>query len=90
MKEIDYHSLKTCIEDVIEVAVYGVYEPDEAPNEYYLAISEDLDEVHCIVDPSSFEVQDFIRQHEGWHIENATTYEDAVGKAKLYFKDENI
>ena len=80
-----YELLKSAIEDAISNAMWGCYEPDEDPNEIVLAISEDLENVHCLVDPSSFEVQDFIRQHEGWHIENATNYEDAIGKADLYF-----
>lgn len=65
--------------------MYGCYEPDEVPNEISLAISPDLENVDCIVDPSSFELQDFIRQHEGWNIESATTIEDAIDKADLYF-----
>lgn len=78
-------ALCNLISEEIESAMYGCYEPDEVPNEISLAISPELDEVHCLVDPSSMEVMDFIEQHEGWHIEGATTIEDAIDKADLYF-----
>lgn len=81
----EWAQLKSAIGDAISNAMWGNYEPDETPNEIVLAISEDLDEVHCLVDPSSYEKQDFIREHEGWHIESATDYESAVDKAELYF-----
>lgn len=80
-----WRALRDLISEEIESAMYGCYEPDEVPNEISLAISPELDEVHCLVDPSSMEVMDFIEQHEGWHIEGATTIEDAIDKADLYF-----
>lgn len=81
----EWAQLKSAIGDAISNAMWGCYEPYEDPNEIVLAISEDLDEVHCLVDPSSSEKQDFIREHEGWHIEEATTIEDAIGTADFYF-----
>ena len=78
-------ALRHLISEEIESAMYGCYEPDEVPNEITMAISPELDEVHCIVDLSSVEVMDFIEQQDGWHIESATTIEDAVDKADLYF-----
>lgn len=80
-----WRALRDLISEEIESAMYGCYEPDEVPNEISLAISPELDEVHCLVDPSSMEVMDFIEQHEGWHIEGATTIDDAIDKADLYF-----
>ena len=80
-----YHELRSAISEAIENAMYGCYEPDEVPNEISLAISPDLENVDCLVDPSSFELQDFIRHHDGWNIESATTIEDAIDKADLYF-----
>lgn len=77
--------LRGLIESEIEDKMWGVYAPDESPNEITMAISPELDVVHVLLDPSSFEVMDFVQQHEGWHIESATSCEDAVDKADLYF-----
>ena len=77
--------LRGLIMEEIESAMYGCYEPDEDPNEIVLAINPALDEVDCIVDPSSTEVLDFIAQHDGWHIESETNYEDAIEVADKYF-----
>lgn len=60
---------------------------DDNPEEYLIAISPELDEVHVLLDAETEDEWKFLHEleHEGWHIESATDYESAVDKADLYF-----
>lgn len=58
---------------------------DDNPEDYLIAISPELDEVHVLLDAETEDEWKFLREHEGWHIESATDYESAVDKADLYF-----
>ena len=79
----EYKSLVNAIADAIDSACENGL--DENKGKIVLAISPDLDDVQCILDGSSFEVIEFLSRHNGWHIESATNYEDAVRIADLYF-----
>lgn len=77
-----YQMLRDLISDAIEEA----WDDDnESPDEYLIAISKDLDEVHVLLDGETEEVWEFLREYDGWNIESATSYEDACGVADMYF-----
>ena len=79
-----YQLLKGLIETAIEDASWNGSDTD-APEEYLLFISQGLDEVVCFIDQSPEQELALIEEYDGWHVETATCYEDAVSVAELYF-----
>ena len=79
-----YQLLKDLIARAIEDASWNGSDMD-APEEYLLFISEGLDEVVCFIDQSPAQELALIEEYDGWHVESATCYEDAVNVAELYF-----
>ena len=77
-----YQMLRDLIASAIEEALD---DDNESPDEYLIAISKDLDEVHVLLDGETEEVWEFLREYDGWNIESATSYEDACGVADMYF-----
>lgn len=77
-----YQMLRDLIAEAIEEAWD---DENENPDEYLIAISKDLDEVHVLLDGETEDVWAFLREYDGWHIESATSYEDACGVADNYF-----
>lgn len=76
----------TALRQTIASAIEDVWDNDnENPYDYLLAISPDLDEVEALLDGDEVEVWAFLRDHQDWHIESATNYEDAINVADLYF-----
>lgn len=74
------------LRDLIASAIEEAWDDDnESPDEYLIAISKDLDEVHVLLDGETEEVWEFLREYDGWNIESATSYEDACGVADMYF-----
>lgn len=74
------------LRDLIAEAIEEAWDDDnESPDEYLIAISKDLDEVHVLLDGETEEVWEFLREYDGWNIESATSYEDACGVADMYF-----
>lgn len=74
------------LRDLIVKAIEEAWDSDDNnPEEYLMAISPELDEVHVLLDAETEDEWKFMREHKGWHIESATDYESAVDKAKLYF-----
>ena len=74
------------LRDLIAEAIEEAWDDDnESPDEYLIAISKDLDEVHVLLDGETEEVWKFLREYDGWNIESATSYEDACGVADMYF-----
>ena len=78
-----YNCLRALIADAIEEAWDD--DNDESPDEYLIAISPDLDEVHVLLDGETEDVWEFLREYDGWHIESATSYDDACEVADMYF-----
>lgn len=79
---LKYQMLVSKIEDAISDAMTdGEYGDCDAPYEYTIFISPDLDKVVvCLDDDWNWEVAS-----QGWFVESATNYEDAVGVAENYF-----
>lgn len=74
------------LRDLIASAIEEAWDDDnESPDEYLIAISKDLDEVHVLLDGETEEVWQFLREYDGWNIESATSYDDACGVADMYF-----
>lgn len=74
------------LRDLIASAIEEAWDDDnESPDEYLIAISKDLDEVHVLLDGETEEVWEFLREYDGWHIESATSYDDACEVADMYF-----
>ena len=75
-----------CLRALIAEAIEDAWDDDnESPDEYLIAISPDLDEVHVLLDGETEEVWKFLREYDGWHIESATSYDDACEVADMYF-----
>ncbi len=74
------------LRDLIAEAIEEAWDDDnESPDEYLIAISKDLDEVHVLLDGETEEVWQFLREYDGWNIESATSYDDACEVADMYF-----
>lgn len=74
------------LRDLIARAIEDAWDDEnENPDEYLIAISKDLDEVHVLLDGETEEVWKFLREYDGWHIESATSYDDACEVADMYF-----
>lgn len=74
------------LRDLIAESIEDAWDDDnESPDEYLIAISPDLDEVHVLLDGETEEVWRFLREYDGWNIESATSYDDAFEVADMYF-----
>ena len=74
------------LRDLIAQAIEDAWDDEnESPDEYLIAISKDLDEVHVLLDGETEEIWKFLREDDGWHIESATSYDDACEVADMYF-----
>ena len=79
-----YELLRNLIATAIEDASWNGSDMD-APEEYLLFISEGLDEVVCYIDQAPEQELALIEEYDGWHVETATSYEDAIDVANMYF-----
>lgn len=74
------------LRDLVAEAIEDAWDDEnENPDEYLIAISPDLDEVHVLLDGETEEVWKFLREYDGWHIESATSYDDAREVSDMYF-----
>ncbi len=65
-----YEDLKAAIEREIDSKTWGLYDGDDEPGEYVVAVSEDYEQVEVLVDPTDEDKKAFLEKHSeqnGWY-----------------------